>query len=93
MEGKPCWKSWLEEMEGDVGRMVDSPLPRIADNVIRKADIGTGHRVLDLGAGMGLLTSRVARTVGPSGTGLRSTTIRVASITSPLTLGSTVKET
>lgn len=67
MEGKPCWKSWLEEMEGDVGRMVDTPLPRIADNVIRKADIGTGHRVLDLGAGMGLLTSRVARTVGPSG--------------------------
>src|SRR6476620_3811075 len=37
------------------------------ERVFREAGIGVGHRVLDLGSGMGDVSMLVARLVGPSG--------------------------
>lgn len=59
-------------------------LERIADAVIDRANIRPGNRVIDLGAGTGLLTLRAARAVGSSGavTALDSDPACLASIES-----------
>jgi arsenite methyltransferase len=63
---------WLTRQR-DAGRTehdqsnANATLEHIRDHVVAGAQLGPGHRVLDLGAGTGLITAAAAATVGPTG--------------------------
>ena len=66
-EDRTGWNGWLENISGELSGRESSPLSRVADTIIEKAHLNRGDRVLDLGAGIGLLTTRAARAVGGVG--------------------------
>jgi len=60
------WVGWLAERVGDPL----SPAPywrRVRDRLLKTAEVGIGHRVLDLGCGTGLLAFGAAERTGPGG--------------------------
>ncbi len=64
------WAKWLDEADRE-GAACDRQQrvlhAQIRERVLHKAALGRGSRVLDLGCGVGFLSLRAARVVGPEG--------------------------
>lgn len=62
------WRDWLERLQCEPGAAEQGRLFSIADRVVDNAALRPGDSVLDLGSGIGLITFRASRAVGPGGT-------------------------
>jgi len=62
------WSRWLnEERWGDQRDLLETALSAVRDRILGLADLHPGNRVVDLGAGTGLLGLVAAQRVGPGG--------------------------